>query len=182
MDAYCDLCVNVTNGRRDPETTLDAATLQPDNIRPLRPSLCPGLFKIPVDGGAPIRLVAGQAINPVWSPDRKLIVYAGTLVAGEFPLAAVTPDGAPVEMPPIRVGLGGGYRFLPDGKSLVYLPGRAASPDFWRLDFATRSTRQLTHLDNRGAVRTFDITRDGRNIVFDRSRENSDIVLIDLGK
>ena len=25
-----------------------------------------GLLKIPVDGGAPVRLVAGQAANPVW--------------------------------------------------------------------------------------------------------------------
>jgi len=28
-------------------------------------------------------------------------------------------------------------------------------------------------------LNTFDITRDGSEIVFDRSRENSDIVLID---
>src|SRR5439155_6859125 len=37
----------------------------------------PGLFKVPVNGGAPIRLVAGSALNPVWSPDGNLIVYAG---------------------------------------------------------------------------------------------------------
>jgi hypothetical protein len=30
------------------------------------------------------------------------------------------------------------------------------------------------------AMRTFDITPDGKQIVFDRERENSDIVLIDL--
>src|SRR5262249_24607862 len=29
----------------------------------------PGLFKIPVDGGAPVRLTTGPAINPVWSPN-----------------------------------------------------------------------------------------------------------------
>ena len=36
----------------------------------------PGLFKIPVDGGAPVRLVAGEARSPVWSPNGDLIVYA----------------------------------------------------------------------------------------------------------
>ena len=41
-------------------------------------------------------------------------------------------------------------------------------------------TRQLTHLHSSAAMRTFDVTRDGRSIVFDRLRENSDIVLIDL--
>ena len=30
--------------------------------------------------------------------------------------------------------------------------------------------------------RNFDVTPDGKEIVFDRSRENSDIVLIDLPK
>ena len=41
----------------------------------------PALFKIPVDGGVPVRLVGGQAVSPVWSRDGKLIVYAGPLVA-----------------------------------------------------------------------------------------------------
>jgi hypothetical protein len=35
-------------------------------------------------------------------------------------------------------------------------------------------------IDNGAAMRTFDITSDGKQIVFDRSRENSDVVLIDL--
>jgi hypothetical protein len=47
---------------------------------------------------------------------------------------------------------------------------------------ATRQTRQLTHLTNPATMRTFDITADGKQIVFDRLRNNSDIVLIDLPK
>jgi hypothetical protein len=35
---------------------------------------------------------------------------------------------------------------------------------------------------NSAAMLTFDITPDGKQIVFDRLRENSDIVLIDLPK
>jgi hypothetical protein len=41
------------------------------------------LFKIPVDGGAPVPLIAGQAFNPVWSPDGNLIVYDGALLPGQ---------------------------------------------------------------------------------------------------
>jgi hypothetical protein len=37
----------------------------------------------------------------------------------------------------------------------------------------------LTSLSNQGTLRTFDITPDGKYIVFDRSRQNSNIVLID---
>jgi len=39
---------------------------------------------------------------------------------------------------------------------------------------------RLTRLNNPAAMRTFDITPHGRQIVFDRLRENSDILLIDL--
>ncbi|MEP7308799.1 MAG: DNA-binding protein, partial [Acidobacteriota bacterium] len=140
-----------------------------------------GLFKIPVDGGAPVRLVAGQAANPVWSPDGNLIVYSGPLGGGPAsPLLGVRPDGTPVELPQVRVRPGG-YRFLPNGKQLVYLP-RLQSQDFWLLDLDTKKTRQLTRLRNAGFLQTFDITPDGKHIVFDRSRQNSDIVLIDLPK
>jgi hypothetical protein len=44
----------------------------------------------------------------------------------------------------------------------------------------TRKSRQLTRLNNTTEMRTFDITPDGKQVVFDRLRENSDIVLIDL--
>ncbi len=145
-----------------------------------RDALGPALFKIPVDGGATVRLVAGQAVNPVWSPDGNLIVYAGGFMSGQATLLGVRPDGAPVELPPVRVRQGG-YRFLPDGTGLVYLP-LIRSLDFWLLDLATMKTRQLTRLSDQGLLATFDITPDGKHIVFDRSRQNSDIVLIDLPK
>jgi Tol biopolymer transport system component len=141
------------------------------------------LFKVPVDGGAPVPLIAGQAINPVWSPDGNLIVYDGALVPGQVaPLLGVRPDGAPVELPPVRVS-SGSQRFLPNGRGLVYLPRNSnQSPDFWLLDLATGKQRQLTRLSNQGTLGSFDITPDGKHIVFDRSRENSHIVLIERPK
>ncbi|HYI15197.1 MAG TPA: hypothetical protein VEX37_07380, partial [Thermomicrobiales bacterium] len=104
-------------------------------------------------------------------------------VAGQVPLLAVRPDGTPVTLPHMKGRTGGyrpgGYRFTPSGTGLVYLP-RLQSIDFWLLDLTTGATRQLTSLGNHGVLRTFDVTPDGKHIVFDRSRENSDIVMIDL--
>jgi Tol biopolymer transport system component len=139
-----------------------------------------GLFMIPVDSGVPMRIVTGQADNPVWSPDGNLIVYAGKFFTGQVELLGVRPDGTPVELPRVRARPGG-YRFLPNGTGLVYLPF-IPSVDFLLIDFATKTPRQLTRLSNHGALGTFDITPDGKAIVFDRTRENSDIVLIDLPK
>jgi serine/threonine protein kinase len=141
----------------------------------------PGLFKIRIDGGAPVRLVAGPAFNPVWSPDGNLIVYAGANSSVDAPLLAIRPDGTSVDLPPIRVRVEGERcRFLPSGTGLVYMQGASPSQDFWLLDLRTKKTRRLTRLNNNAAMRTFDITPDGKQIVFDRLRQNSDIVLIDL--
>jgi Tol biopolymer transport system component len=143
----------------------------------------PGLFKIPLEGGSPVRLVAGPALNPVWSPDGSLIVYAGTNVRTFAPLLSVHPDGTSVELPQINLRrLGERVRFLPDGKSLIYMQGLLASQDFWLLDLASMKSRPLTRLQNRATMRTFDVTSDRKQIVFDRLRENSNVVLIDLPK
>jgi Tol biopolymer transport system component len=142
-----------------------------------------GLFKIATAGGAPIRLTPKVGRNPVWSPDGSLIAYSGPNVFTQTPLLAVRPDGSPVKMPQIRTHRDGErLRFLPDGRGLVYLEGAGATPwqDFWLLDLKTMQTRRLTKLTNSAVIRTFDLTPDGKKIVFDRLSENSAVVLIDL--
>lgn len=140
----------------------------------------PGLFKVSVDGGAVERLTGGQGTNPVRSPDGRLILYTGAFVAGQAPLRGIRPDGTQVSLPALTVRQGA-YRFLPDGTGVVYLPNLQAR-DFWLLDLATGVRRQLTRFSDRRRLETFDITPDGRRIVFDRQDENSDVVLIDLAK
>jgi Tol biopolymer transport system component/DNA-binding winged helix-turn-helix (wHTH) protein len=141
-----------------------------------------GLFKLPADGGLLVRIATGPFLDPVWSPRGDLIVYCGTQVFTLTPLLAVHPDGTPAKLPEINVQRQGErVRFLPDGTSLVYMLGSTlAGQDFWLLDLSTMNSRRLTQLDNPAAMRTFDITPDGSRIVFDRLRENSDILLIDL--
>jgi Tol biopolymer transport system component len=142
-----------------------------------------GLFKVPVDGGPAVRLAKGQALEPVWSPDGNTIVYVGPNVGSQSPLLAVTPDGTPVTLPAIQVRREGGgrrSRFLPDSRGLVYMQGLNISQDFWLLDLKTGRSRQLTRFDNPVGMWGFDISPDGKQIVFDRSRNASDIVLIEL--
>jgi Tol biopolymer transport system component len=140
-----------------------------------------GLFKIPVDGGPPERIVDGEALNPVWSPDGGLIVYTGAQVNVVSPLLAVRPDGSPVELPNIEVfRWGERMRFLPDGSGLVFMRGHGPVQDFWLLDLASMKERRLTELGGADAMLNFDITPDGKQIVFDRLSEESDIVLIEL--
>src|ERR1017187_5965638 len=143
-------------------------------------SQSPGVFKIPLSGGMPVRLTTGLASNPVWSPAGNLIVYAGENVGFFAPLLAVRPDGTPVKLPSIEVLREGvRVRFLPNGSALVYMQGLPSAQTLWLLDLATMKTRELARLNNAGTIRNFDISPDG-NIVFDRQRGNSHVVLIDL--
>ncbi len=142
-----------------------------------------GLFKFPADGGSPVRIATGPFQDPVWSPRGDLIVYGGTQVFTVMPLLAVHPDGRPAKLPEIKVQRDGErVRFRPDGTGLVYMLGSTtAGQDFWLLDLSTMQSRRLTRLSNlAAAMRTFDIAPDGSRIVFDRLRQNSDILLIDL--
>jgi Tol biopolymer transport system component len=62
---------------------------------------------------------------------------------------------------------------------LNQLQGPFRSQDFWLCDLKTGRLRQLTKLRPGDSIRNFDISPDGKQIIFDRFRENSDIVLID---
>ncbi len=139
------------------------------------------VFKIPLDGGAPVRLVDSVSTNPVWSPDGTMILYLGTPRGRIAPLQAVAPDGRPHPLPALAVDrLGDSYRFLPDGKQLVVKLGGFRHQDFWLVDLGTGDRRRLTALRPGESLNRFDVFRDGKRIVFERVRENSDVVLIEL--
>ena len=61
------------------------------------------VFKVPVDGGSPVRLTGTASYNPIWSPDGRFIVYSGPLQGATFLTKAVTPDNVPLSIPDIRV-------------------------------------------------------------------------------
>jgi len=97
-----------------------------------------------------------------------------------LPVRALTPDGAPFPLPNLQVrAFAERYRVLPNGKGIVLLQGPFREQDFWLCDLTTGSLRQLTKLRPGDSIRSFDISPDGKRILFDRFRENSDIVLID---
>ena len=143
----------------------------------------PGLFKVPVDGGAPVRLTDKAGFNPVWSPDGTLIVFVGPVVGRVQDLLAVRPDGTAVELPMILPATRASATGLrPEATRWSTCRVRIRPRISWLLDLATKKSRQLTEFKNPATMRTFDIAPDGKHIVFDRLRDNSDIVLIDLAR
>jgi len=141
----------------------------------------PRLFKIPVRGGTPILLVKEYSIDPIWSPSGQFLVYTGADVGTTFSVKAVSAEGAP--RPLANLILTRGARrlaFLGGEDALVILKGDISHKEFSVVDLKTGRERQLTHLGRESVIGDFDVSSDGREIIFDRAREESDIVLFDL--
>jgi Tol biopolymer transport system component len=125
--------------------------------------------------------VAKPALNPVWSPDGRVIVYYETLQGATHPVRAMTPGKQPFSVPELWVrGEREHFRFVPHQNALLILQGEFRQQNFWLVDLETGHVRRLTDLKPGFSIQGFDISRDGQRIVFDRVRENSDVVLIDL--
>lgn len=142
------------------------------------------LFKAPVEGGAPVPLAADSPIYPVWAADGRMIVYS-VRQGPSYGIRAITPEGTPARMPEFVIPASGqsdGYRFLPGSRVLIALQGDAPRQNFWRLDVETGARRQLTNLNPGLRIKSFDVSPDGKQILFDRWREDSDIVLIERAR
>ncbi len=141
----------------------------------------PHLFKVPVGGGTPILLVNEYSIDPTWSPSGQFLVYSSADVGTTFSVKAVNADGAAHPLPNLILTRGARrLAFLGGDDALVIMKGDISHKEFWVIDLKTGRERQLTNLGRKLTIGDFDVSADGREIIFDRSREESDIVLFDL--
>jgi serine/threonine protein kinase/Tol biopolymer transport system component len=142
-----------------------------------------GLFNVALDGAPPKLLVVGPAASPVWSPDGRILVYSGVEVGTTFPLKAVTADGKPYQIPELVLSRGSNrFLFLPGRNILIVLKGEFWHKNFWSVDLANGQQRQLTNFTREFLLSDFDVTPEGKEIIFSRFKENSNVILIDLPK
>ncbi|MDQ3665884.1 MAG: hypothetical protein M3410_04650 [Acidobacteriota bacterium] len=136
---------------------------------------------IPLNGGQPIQLVTEQAANPVWSPDGRFLVYSGVEIGTTFILKAITADGEPYRIPELILSRGASrFSFLPGRPVLVVLKGDVWHKNFWSVDLVTGQQPQLTNFSREFLINDFDVSPDGKEIIFSRLKENANVILIDL--
>jgi Tol biopolymer transport system component len=140
----------------------------------------PQLFRIPVGGGPPVSLVKEYATDPVWDPSGTFLLYSGADVGTTFSIRAVTAGGAPVPLPNLILTRGARHLAFLGEDAVIILKGDISHKDFWSFDLKTGHERQLTNLGRGSTIGDFDISPDGREIVFDRVREQSNIVVFNL--
>ena len=141
----------------------------------------PRLFRIPIDGRPPVRLLQEYSVNPVWAPDGHLVVYSGPDIGTTFPVNVVSIDAT--EQPLTTMTLTRGARhmtFLAKGRTLVFLRGDIQHKNLWTRELSTGAERQLTNMASDFNIRDFDISPDGREVILERVKERSDVVLLDL--
>lgn len=142
----------------------------------------PHLFKLPVGGGPAVQLTDEYALDPVWAPSGRFLLYTSADVGTAFELHAVSADGSAHAIPKITLNRGSRrLAFLgADEYTLVILKGELSRKEFWAVDLRSGAERALTNLGTGQIIGDFDVAADGRRIVFDRTHEESDIVLIEL--
>jgi DNA-binding winged helix-turn-helix (wHTH) protein/dipeptidyl aminopeptidase/acylaminoacyl peptidase len=145
----------------------------------------PQLFRVPLDGGSAVPLVDEYSIDPAFSPDGRFLVYRGAESGPSFALRAVTADGAPRPVPSLILPRGASrFVFVPAGTltagtGLVVLKGELMRKNLWVVDLDNGKERQLTNFGPDFVIGEFDVSADAREIVLDRMREESDVLLIE---
>jgi Tol biopolymer transport system component len=141
----------------------------------------PRLFGVAVNTGAAVHVGDDYALDPAWSPTGGFLVYSGMDIGTTFPLKSITDTGQPHRIPELTLIRGAGrFRFLPGQDTLIVLRGDIEHKNLWAIDLRSGAERQLTNFDRGVLIGDFDISPDGRDLVFERAQENSDVVLIDL--
>jgi Tol biopolymer transport system component/DNA-binding winged helix-turn-helix (wHTH) protein len=137
------------------------------------------LWKIPSDGGEPIRLTDRLSFQPAISPDGKLIAYV-SVIQGEVRKIKVIPfdGGEPLnvfEAP--AMGSSFSIAWAPDGQAISYNAPRNGGGQILSQPLSGGLPQQLIEFkSNRIGGLTW--SRDGKQLFFAAGPVNSDVVLI----
>jgi serine/threonine protein kinase len=140
----------------------------------------PHLVRIDAATGEVTRLVEEYALDPAWAPGGDFLVYSGPDVGTMFPVRAVTDTGQPHPLPELQLNRGARrFRFFPGQTALVVMSGDIEHKELVMRDLASGGGRPLTNFGRDILMDDFDLSPDGRSLVFERVQERSDIVLIE---
>jgi DNA-binding winged helix-turn-helix (wHTH) protein/Tol biopolymer transport system component len=138
------------------------------------------LWRLPPDGGAPVRLAEGVAIRPAVSPDGRLVAYYWLTAERWTPAVVPMNGGQPLQIFPLSsTHCGRTVRWSRDSKALAYIDCDGGVGNIWLHQLDGSSPRRLTDFRS-GHITTFDWTRDGSRLAWITRNQVSDVVLSDV--
>src|SRR6202166_1390351 len=145
------------------------------------------VFKLPLAGGAPVRLSDLAAFSPPFpSMDGPHVAFASPGKDGKVFLAVVSADNGALEaqptIPDTLDHTSAAVAWVPDNRSMALSDIRTGTPNIWSLPvLGNVPGRQLTHFAS-GQVWAFHYTRDGKSVAMARGNNQSDVVLFTSAK
>ena len=144
------------------------------------------LWRVSSNGGKPVELNDKLWLRPSISPDEKWIAgfydeHRLSTQSSPTNIAIIASEGGrPRKVFPIPASIliSGGIRWSPDNREVFYIDRRNDGDNVWAQPAGGGPPHQVTHLQGFD-VFSFDWSRDGRQLVFSRSVEASDVMLVE---
>jgi eukaryotic-like serine/threonine-protein kinase len=139
-----------------------------------------GVWKVPMEGGNPVRLSDAEAQYLTISPDGKMIAYSYKDPSANPPqgVAIMAFEGGPATKHfDILSSMVTWFRWGTDGRSLLYTKTEGGVDNIWSQPIAGGTPKQITHF-NSELISSFDLSRDGKRLVMSRGTLKQDVVLI----
>jgi Tol biopolymer transport system component len=165
----------------------DQPQISPDNrwvVYRREEAMAEGIWKVPIEGGIPVRLTSVAARSPVVSPDGKTIACFLRVEQSSdmWKLAVIPFDGGQ----PLRVFDGTPalgllqqiVRWTCDGSALTYIAPSGGTDNIWRQPVAGGKASQLTSF-REGHISAFAWSPEGRYLACVHDIRQRDVILID---
>jgi len=144
-----------------------------------------GVWRVPIEGGDPVRLNDEEAAHPTVSPDGKIIAYIcrnpsrdplDDFESSTRGVALMAFEGGP-SIRHFDISHLTAFRWGPDGHSLLYTKNERGVDNFWSQSLVGGKPKQITHFNDQ-EIRAFDLSRDGKRVVMSRGTSRQDVVLV----
>ena len=135
-----------------------------------------GIWKVPIDGGDPVRLIEGNAAFPVVSPDGQTIAYLDS-PEGHTPRVTIIPFAGGPAIKTFDIPKAETLHWTPDSREILFSKSEGGVTNIWRQPLSGGKPTQVTRF-NSDQIWDFDLSRDGSQIVLSHGRIDSDVMLI----
>jgi Tol biopolymer transport system component/TolB-like protein/Tfp pilus assembly protein PilF len=136
------------------------------------------LSSVSIEGNDPRQLTRNQSEDPVFSPDGTRIACLYSEEQGSPQGISIIPatGGPSIKTFPKPSGFTLPIRWTADGTAILYGITRRGVTNLWIQPVEGGDPKQLTNFTS-DRIHSFDVSRDGRQLVFSRGTRSSDVVL-----